>query len=172
MDFDWWDYVYEDAVRMAEMLGISIHKKDKHGWSIWFSGFCSQGDGASFEGAYRFEPDAIQKIQQETNDPELLRIATKLTTMQLTQRLLGFEPFYGAILGPNHGYNVRTDIHDWGIDEIGEPDEKDFQELMQDFADWIYEQLETENDGLRSDETVAENLRAREIKFDEFGSPT
>lgn len=168
---DWWDFVYEDAVRMAEMLGVDIHKKDKHGWSIWFSGFYSQGDGATFEGAYRVNWDAVKMIQQETNDPELLRIATALTTMQLTQRLLGFEPFSGAIQSSSHGYNVRTEIHDWGIDEIGEPDETDFQRLMQDFADWIYKQLEAEYDHLHSDEAVAENLRANEIKFDEFGSP-
>lgn len=45
MDWPWWDAVYEDWVdRLAEM-GVVTEKDD-----ISFSGFWSQGDGASFTG--------------------------------------------------------------------------------------------------------------------------
>ena len=56
------DFVYEDAVRVAELLGIEIDSKPvklmngstRYDPAIFFSGFWSQGDGACFEGSYRY----------------------------------------------------------------------------------------------------------------------
>jgi len=61
--FDWWDSTYEDAEQVAEVLGIDIKQRaiPTHGGrtidepAIYFSGFCSQGDGACFEGSYRYK---------------------------------------------------------------------------------------------------------------------
>lgn len=174
--YDWWDGVYDDAVRMAKLLGIEIGATKRttargHTYAdinIWFSGFCSQGDGACFDGNYRYAPDAVKNIEQETTDEELLRIAKELTLMQLTQRLNGHEYFRGSIYSDNSN-SIRTEIYDWGIDEVGEPDEDDFKQLMQDFADWIYKRLEDENDYLYSDEYVDERLSENDCVFDEDG---
>ena len=43
MDYDWWDSVYEMAIEDGYELGFCIDK-------IYFSGFYSQGDGASWVG--------------------------------------------------------------------------------------------------------------------------
>jgi len=176
--YDWWDGVYDDAVHMARLLGIEIgtttHPGRKPGTTyqttnIWFSGFCSQGDGAYFDGDYRFAPNAVKDIEQETTDEELLRIAKELSLMQLTQRLNGHEYFRGSIYSGN-GNNIRTEIYDWGIDEVGEPDEEDFRHLMDDFADWIYKRLEDVYDYLCSDEYVDERLSESDCVFDEDGA--
>lgn len=175
--YDWWDGVYEDAVRMGQMLGIEIgtttHVSTKGRnyttTNIWFSGFGSQGDGACFDGTYRYAPDAAKHIDQETTDEELLRIAKELTLMHVTQRLQGLEYFTAAIHAERNN-SIRTEIRDWGVDEVGEPDEEKFRRLMQDFADWIYARLEDENDYLYSDEYVDERLSENDCVFDEDGT--
>lgn len=174
--YDWWGNVYEDAVRIGQMLGIEIgtttHVSTKGRnyttINIWFCGFSSQGDGACFDGDYRYAPDAAKHIDQETNDEELLRIAKELTLMHVTQRLQGLEYFTAAIHAERNN-SIRTEIRDWGVDEVGEPDEKAFAQLMQDFADWIYARLEEENDYLYSDEYVDERLSENDCVFDESG---
>ena len=62
---------------------------------------------------------------------------------------------------------MNYDIFDWGIDEVGEPNEDQFAQLMRDFADWVYKTLEAEHDYLISDEVVDEHLA--EEKFDVNG---
>lgn len=175
---EWWEHIYYDAVNMGQMLGIEIgtttHAGRKPGTTyqtinIWFSGFSSQGDGACFEGDYSYAPDAVKHINEETNDEELLRIAKELTLMQVTQRLHGLEYFTAAITVAGPSNCIRTEIRDWGVDEVGEPDEDKFKQLMEDFASWIYKQLEKENDYLYSDEYVDEELSEKDCVFDESG---
>ena len=86
-----WDHVFDDAVRMAEVLGIDIDTqpvklmgggtRDKP--TIYFSGFWSQGDGACFEGSYRYKKGAAKAIRKEApEDKELHRIADALQAVQ------------------------------------------------------------------------------------------
>lgn len=56
---DWWDSVYEGFIEKVEELGYEVgtypmqtHKKELIELpAIYFSGFCSQGDGACFNGS-------------------------------------------------------------------------------------------------------------------------
>ena len=174
---EWWDNVYEDANCIAKILGLDIESTRtlKNGKCVLdvdinFSGFCSQGDGACFKGYYRFNPKAVDEINAYCIDGKLIRIATELTAMQCTQRLKGCEPFSATIRQSgnySHSNSMGFDIQDWGIDEIGEPDEDQFAQLMRDFADWIYKTLEAEHNYLMSDEVVDERLA--EEKFDVDG---
>ena len=43
VDYDWWDFTYDDAKAIGAPMGIAI-------MDIGFSGFSSQGDGAHFVG--------------------------------------------------------------------------------------------------------------------------
>lgn len=171
--YDWWDFAFDDAVRMAGILGIVIDTTPKRGPDIYFSGFCSQGDGASFDGRLRYAPDATKKIREETNDEELIRIADELTTLQMTTRLLGHEPFKAEVDCSRgdycHSGCMGIELHyDEQVDELPEHLERDVLQLMRDFADWIYNQLEAEYDYLCSDEYVDERLQDEE--FDEDGN--
>lgn len=51
---DWWDTTYDDFVDVAKAFGFDIDKDD-----IQFSGFWSQGDGASFVFGYVNADDTI-----------------------------------------------------------------------------------------------------------------
>lgn len=179
LHYDWWDDVYEDANQVAKILGLDIETtratktgKKVNTIGITFSGFCSQGDGASFEGSYRYNPEAAQQIAAYCpEDTELIRIASELTAMQTAQRLRSLEYFRATITQGghySHPWTMNFGIHDYGDDEIGTPDEDQFAQLMRDFADWIYKALENEYDHLMSDEVVDGYLEQE--KFDESGA--
>lgn len=46
---------------------------------------------------------------------------------------------------------------------------EEVEELLRDFMNWIYRQLEQEYEYLTSDEAIAETIRANEWKFRENG---
>ena len=90
-DHDWYDAVYEDFQRIAEILGIHLGTRTSRlmgggtGESpcIWFTGFWSQGDGAVWEGSYAFSNGASSAIRAYApRDLELHRIADALLAIQ------------------------------------------------------------------------------------------
>lgn len=185
-----WEFVFEDAVRMAEILGIEMRTRPvklmgggtRYDPCIYFSGFWSQGDGACFEGTYRYKPGAAAEIAKETGkgyewegkvgegDTELIRIATQLQEVQRRH-------FYKLAAEMRHnGHYCHSGCMDVSVEhsedryrDIGE-DEKSIRQLMRDFADWIYAQLRAEYDYQTSDEAVEESIRANEYTFDESGN--
>ena len=174
-----WEFVYEDAVRVAEILGIEISTspvrlmsgKSRQKTDIYFTGFWSQGDGACFEGTYRYAKGATKKIRQYApQDKELHRIADEL---QAVQR----KHFYHLIASMNHtGHychsgcmSVEVEHNEDRYRDIGDAEEE-ITQLMRDFADWIYERLSDEYDYQTSDEAVEEAIRANEYEFDEEGA--
>lgn len=182
LDYDWWEYTYEDAVRMGALMGIEIDERARRGaggreikeYEISFSGFCSQGDGACFEGRYRCAPDAVSAIQAETSDEELLRIAQELTAVQVASKLQGTGGITVTITtGGSYAHSGTMNATvSFDSDDTPDADQYDAVEdrvlqLMRDFADWIYRSLEQEADYLTSDECIDERLV--DETFDEDG---
>lgn len=181
LDYDWYDFVFENAVHMAAILGIEISttwhtgRRGEHYQTtdIAFSGFCSQGDGASFAGSYSVAPNASALIREETDDKTLHDLADRLGTIQLTRRLQGAPALSATITTSgrySHSNTMSVDVNSEDDDDnhvdLGDL-ESDITHLMREFADWIYEQLEAEHDWLHSDECVDEALAER--IFDEDG---
>lgn len=181
---DWWDAVYEDAVECARCLGIEIEKKSRSGrlrdyedTAIYFSGFWSQGDGACFEGWYRYKPDAVDAIKAYApKDEVLLDLAERLTKFQVQARLVDNYSLLASITTGNPSYShsgTMTATVDDENGELGYTDRAVFYEneltpIFREFADWIYTRLEQEYEYLTSDEVVAESLV--DETFDEDGS--
>src|SRR5205809_4336111 len=91
LDNDWWDYIYEDADRVAAILGIEISRKTiklmggstRQEPEIWFQGFHTQGSGSSFAGVYRHAKGSVKKIKSYApQDKELHSIAERLLVEQ------------------------------------------------------------------------------------------
>lgn len=182
---EFWEYIYEDAVRCAAIIGIEIDTKPvklmgggtRQDPDIRFSGFWSQGDGASFAGRYEYAAGSSRAIREHApEDEELHRIADELAVRQfeVTQILRSTEPLSATIKFGSHRYchsntmdiEVTTESDDLVIPKhIHEA----VQQLMRDFADWIYKQLELEHEHQNSDAVVAENIEANEYDFDEDG---
>ena len=188
LQFDWWDVVYEQTVEAAEMLGITIATKPvelmsgktREGPCIFFSGFSSQGDGASFEGRYTPRPGskAVDEIANEfVTDSKLQRIAEQLALLQVSARLKHGRLLEATIKlggsGYYHSHMMDVDVTYVDEEDGVSPDIKDDAELtrlMRAFADWIYSQLKAENDYLTSDEHIDEFLSDSTYEFEESGA--
>jgi hypothetical protein len=176
---DDFDANYEPAETAAKLLGIEfgvrtislMSGKTRQEVDIRYSGFSSQGDGASFTGTYSYRKGCSKAIRAEFGkDDELYRITDELTALQ-----------------KKHGYKLHTtitqsgrDVHKYTMDTatiIDTPAQKEVEQryaegmlgLMRDFAQWIYDGLEEEYNYRQSDEAVDEDIRANEYDFREDG---
>lgn len=177
---DWWDFSYEDAVRMGALMGIYVGTRDKTGCNIDIN--FSRGDGASFAGNYKPKADAVKNIEAECNDGELLRIAEKLAVLQVTAKLSYDDQLEATISYYRSQYSISVDVWAIGLrgtinqrrgyddNEITPTEEMAISQLMRDFADWIYNQLKAEYDYLTSDECIENTLREYGTLFDGDGT--
>ncbi|MBN9011292.1 MAG: hypothetical protein J0H63_14695, partial [Rhizobiales bacterium] len=90
-DWDWHDFIFEDFEEICRILGIELRTHSvrlmgggtRQKSCIWFTGFSSQGDGACFEGSYRYESKSPRRIREHApQDAELHRIADCLFEIQ------------------------------------------------------------------------------------------
>lgn len=185
---DWWrqcenedfdtEFLYEDFQNMARMLGIEFDSKPvklmgggtRYDPVIYWSGFSSQGDGACFEGNYRYAPGAAKAIAKETNgsETELIRIAKALQEVQRRN-------FYRLNARMKHrGHYMHSGcmtVEHYGDNFASDTDAEDtVEQCMRDFADWMYKQLEKEYWWRMEDAQVDESIRANEYTFDEDGN--
>lgn len=90
-DHDWFEFVFDDFERICAILGVELCTVPARLYGgdtgqkpcIFFSGFWSQGDGACFEGRYRYARAAPRHIRDHApKDRELHRIADALQAVQ------------------------------------------------------------------------------------------
>lgn len=170
--------VIEDAAICAAILGINLRTKrvslmgggTRLKPCIYWSGFYSQGDGASFEGTYCYAKGARKAIRKHApQDAELHRIADELQEAQ--------RKYFYAICASIETCGWYSHSHSMQFSVTAERDnmpsieeaEETIPELMRDFADWIFAQLRQEYEYQNSDECVDENIRANEYEFGEDG---
>ncbi len=178
-DHDWYDADYEDFQRIAEILGIRLNirtvrlvgGRTREDPCIWFSGFWSQGDGASWTGSYAYRKSAAADLRAYAPQHQTLhRIAARL---QEAQR----QNFYQLSAKVTHRGNY---CHAYSMDIAVTRDSPSSQEIagdaeaiivdaLRDLANWLYRQLEQEYDYLTSDEAVDETLIANGYTFTEEG---
>lgn len=162
-DYQWWDFIYDDAKEAAKIIGIDIEQ-------IYFSGFSSQGDGACFEGWYSYKPDSCKQIRQYAPmDAELHAIAQALQNIQRTN----FYQLRASVKHRGHYYHENCtdiDIDRKDYKEPTEDAEESVKECLRDFMRWVYSKLEKEYEWLISDESVTEFIEANEYEFDEEGN--
>lgn len=176
-DSYWHECIYEDCATIFDILGITSQRAVKlmNGTSryepdISFSGFWSQGDGASFEGSYYFKAGCSKAIRQHAPlDKELHAIADGLTA--IARRY--FYSLSASLDRRSHHYSHENTI---SIDveserrEVTPEDSDSVAELMRDLMRWIYSYLEKEYEYQTSDETLRENIIANDYDFDESGN--
>ena len=178
-DYDWYDAVYEDFQRIAEILGIRLKTRvcrlvggrTREDPCIWFSGFWSQGDGACWEGTYSYRKSATADLRAYApQDQTLHRIAE---TLQAAQR----QNFYQLRAEVSHRgtyyhaftMTVSVTRDSLAATEVSGDAESVVTEALRDLANWLYRQLEQEYDHLTSDEAVDETLVANGYTFTKEG---
>lgn len=170
-DWMWWDAAYDDFKSICTILGIDLDKNEPS-----FSGFWSQGDGASFTGSFspRDILDAPAKMREHApRDEELHRIADELCELNI----IYLAKFLGTIRRSAAHYchsntmiseiELSDEEEDFWPDEVFGIVDASFQQLMRDLADWLYEALENEHDHRTSDEEVWEAIVANELDEEE-----
>ena len=183
-----WEPEYEWYETAAKLLGIDLTERRTRrsgknemvaytANTIQYSGFWSQGDGASFTGDFTFVPGCCQSIRNEfPQDTTLHEIADSLTAMNNALRLLEGKKLSGKI---THGHRGGNYVHSGTMDATAYDDEGEeldietsdrFRDLMREFADWIYKGLEADYDACTSDEAIDERLSGGDYEFDEEGA--
>ncbi len=167
-DFDT-ECTISDAVECARILGIEIDGTPNKPRVYW-SGFWSQGDGASFTGRYAYVKGAAKAIREHApQDTELHKIADALQDAQRRHfyRLVAVVTQSRSYV---HSHTMGVDVEDSNDSyrDIGD-DEDNVRDALHSFADWIYRQLEREYEFNMSDENVDESIRINEYEFDETG---
>lgn len=178
-DYDWWEYIYDDAKTCLALAGFRIDK-------IYFSGFASQGDGACFEGSWRASEAKPAKAMKAhaPKDKELHRIAAEMRAiakarpeadMSVKHRGHYYHEhcteFNVDCEGPEWSDDTRRSDAEWSAlrERDGEIKER-IKEASRDAMRWIYRQLEAEYEYRMADEQIDEDIRANEYEFDEYGN--
>lgn len=171
----WWDGVYEMAETAAKILGIKIDQRTEknrdgdvisRGPCIFFTGFSTQGDGACFEGTYRYRPNSCKDIRAEF--PEDKRLHDIADSLHNVQDCYGYELTATVTHSGRYYHSFSADIETDGFTDDANDDR--LKNPLREFMDWIYRSLEEENDNLNSDETVEETILANEYEFTADGS--
>ncbi|WP_323718173.1 MULTISPECIES: antitoxin of toxin-antitoxin stability system [Paracoccus] len=174
-DYDWFDAVYEDFQRIAEILGIRFKTRtvrlmgggSRQEPRIFFTGFWSQGDGACFECHYAYRKNATAEIGcYAPQDTTLHGIADALQAVQRRN----FYQLRAEASHRGHYYHeycmaisVIRDSPTW---QAMTADAEDVvTEALRDLARWLYRQLEREYEYLASDEAVDEAIAANGYTF-------
>lgn len=171
MPHDWYDQAFEDIRTVALTLGIFIS-------NIHFKGFSYQGQGACFEGRYRYRVGAHHEVRvKHPHETKIHEIADRLLACQ--QRHF-YRLRAGATLARNessvHEYapdiTVTRAVANWGYEEDVSDETRDaVTEIFRDFMRWMYRTLEAEYQALTSDDAVDEALEEGEYLFSESGRP-
>ena len=176
--FDSKEFVYDDAVTIAALFGLEIDRRtwtNAHGYSgseptIYFSGFYSQGDGACFEGRYEYKRGALAAVKAYApQDTELYSIVERLQHAQASN----FYKITCTMKHSGHHYYhsgcMSVDVEHSEDSYRTVKNEDDFIQAMQDFADWIYNQLESAYEYETSEENARQYLENNDAEFTEDG---
>ncbi len=175
MEHDWHEFVYDDFQTVCGLLGVTLRTRPvplmgggtREKPCVWFRGFWSQGDGASFEGAYEYAAGASRAIRAHApKDPELHGIADALQGIQRRN----FYQLTADIRQRGrycHEYTMRIEVERDSPTWQAPTDDAEYAliEAMRDLARWLYRQLEHEYDNQTSDAVVDETIAVNDWAF-------
>lgn len=196
LDYDWWQYTYEDAVRIGALMGFEVGIRYERGPrrideyqspDIWFSGFSSQGDGCCWSGWLDVAKLAgsVKRIKGEVGTDDALvdlakmgeELFAEFASIAAFNRLCSDEDNRDwpevtttmrlSVEGHERSYSTAIDDNNGDL-----PSELQTQasKLVEYFADWIYDQLEQEHDHRLDDVQIDEGIHANDMTFDEDGN--
>ena len=177
---DYADHVIEDAGQVAELFGIEFKKhpvklmggSTRQDPCVWWSGFSSQGDGASFEGWFKPRGGNFARLcEYAPQDAVLKEIAIDLDRIWSLSE--GFPVSCRITTSGGYSHSNTMDFELSADDDVSEEAfgklEDAIPPVLRRFADWIYRQLEAEYEYQSSDEQVDDMLVNNGYTFDESG---
>lgn len=156
--------VLEDFEQIAGILGF-------YDITPRYSGFWSQGDGASFTGRYKYAKGASKAIRDYApQDTKLHAIADGLQALQ-ARHFYKLRAVLTLGSGSNYYSHENTVSIEVSRDDNDAPEsvQNNFKELARDLMRWLYKALEREWEHCNSDEYIAEHCTANGYEFTEKG---
>lgn len=158
VDYDWWDFIYEDFKQQMKESGVEVLE-------IEFSGFCSQGDGAWFAGHiddwYLVLRDLGQLLKAHNYWPH----SEWSFSSGIHHR--GGMSYTTDMPADQNPYDEEDELLQFAAFDLRNPDqdkieaiEDDVRELFEGKAAELYRDLEAEYDWRTGDEQVVESLLA------------
>ena len=175
-DFDL-ESTIDDAATVAELFGLDIRKKTvrlmngktRQDPAVFWTGFWSQGDGASFEGAYAYSKGALYAVKSYApQDTKLHAIVQRLQKVQARNfyQLTATIDQSGSYV---HEMTMQFDVSRNDDKPVSDDDYEELSDCLRDFARWIYRALEAEYEYQTSDEVTDELIESYGCTFDEDG---
>ena len=168
-DNDFAEHVIEDFERVCGILGVELatDKRTPPGACVYWRGFSSQGDGASWEGRYSSRTHAPKRIREHAPKDEMLhRIADDLQDLQRHHR---WRLVAKVTTSGTYCHSHTMSIVVWSEDDDGGScvtgTEEALRDLLRGLADWLYRQLESAYEYEMSDEHINEAMKANEYTF-------
>ena len=175
LEHDWHEFVYDDFATICVLLGVTLRTRPvplmgggtREKPCVWFRGFWSQGDGASFEGSYRYAPGAARAIRAHApKDESLHAIAGALEDIQRRNfyQLAADIRQHGNYC---HEYTMAITVErdsPTGQDMTHDAEDAVIESLR-DLARWLYRQLQREYEYQASDPVVDETIAVNEWTF-------
>jgi hypothetical protein len=163
----------DDIHHCADLLGIQLSERSvpqrsgqvRSAPCFYYSGFSSQGDGASFTGTYRYQPGALRDIQAYA--PKDVRLSEIAKRLQVVQRR-NFYRLTAAVTQRGRYVHDQSMEISVSLNQVYEPSAADVEEIrdcLRAFARWAYRLLEREYEFQMSDEAVDDLLEINGFEF-------
>lgn len=159
-DHNWWEFIYEGFKEQTKTN--TLFEVDK----MYSSGFCSQGDGAMFEGSFVANDDSDIKLLNQYFKPRIVKLIKKgLITLTVNFNHYGryyhersYKYDFDLFISYDKKFseNISKEIH-----EIEDKITEDYEILCKD----LYRDLEKEYDFQSEAEQIAETIRINEYEF-------
>ena len=155
--------VLEDFKSITDILGF-------YDVTPRYSGFWSQGDGASFTGRYKYAKGAAKRIREYAGqDAELHSIADQLQTLQARYFYKLHARIYERSSHYAHENTVDSELTIDGEGWLPDTVQKEFIAIARRLMVWLYRTLEREYDYCNSDDAVQETCETNGYEFDAKG---
>jgi hypothetical protein len=173
-DHSWWDDTYDCFKERMTAIGVDVDK-------MYFSGFCSQGDGACFEGSVSEWGLFLKSVGY--TDPALVRLAKYEWSFRV--RHYGYYYHENCTSFYTDMPNPDGEDDEWFLEKYSTYDsvadirakawlavlrrydfaglEREFTEAFKDHMRQLYKDLEADYDYRTSDEAVWDTIVANEL---------
>lgn len=167
---DWWDCTCDMFKEDMKEQGIYVS-------NTYFSGFCSQGDGACFEGHLDDVPLFLEKNYKPEDYPMIRKLLDSGGTVKFSVSHSGHyyhensTRYYIEADRLEHVVDMPTDFHQQIVEQwesILDKEIVDFEkqsvEIFKNHMRTLYRKLEEEYDHLTGDEAVKETILANDLQ--------
>lgn len=167
----WWEGVYETF--KADMKAVGIHVT-----RMYFSGFCSQGDGACFEGSldntrtyldhhHKDQYPMIRKLLEHDGEVYVnCRHSGHYYHQYCTEFWVDANTLTGMVPQPTEFHEIIVEQWQDQLEDELNAFAKDVTEQWRTYMQDLYFKLEAEYDYLVSDEAVWGTIEANELDED------